>query len=324
MKENLATKIANEIIAMIEGGGLPPWEQAWQASLARPCNAVSKKAYRGINFWLAQLRQQSEGYEDHRWLTFNQAKATGGSVMKGEKGLTIVFWKFPERETEVNVPEPAPDVLIENEKDFLKERPKGPLMKAYHVFNVEQTQGCNLAQLEKPQRPSHDPIKAAELVGDNMEDPPELIHYQHRDHPPRYIPALDRIELPSPDRYNRVESYYNTKFHELGHATGAPKRLARFTLERNQLHDYGLEELVAEMTAALLCNETGIGRETVQRSAAYLQSWCNTIREDPRIIIQAAQKAQKALDLITGATPEQSDTGEDNDKAERETAAQAA
>ena len=244
--------------------------------------------------------------------------------MKGEKGLTIVFWKFPDRETEASAAEPPPDLLIQDEKDFLKERRRGPLMKAYHVFNVEQTEGCNLPELEKPLRHNHDPIEAAELIGANMEDPPEITHYDNRDHPPRYIPALDRIELPSLARYNQAESYYNTKFHELGHATGAPKRLARFTLERNELHDYGLEELVAEMTAALLCNETGIGRETVQRSAAYLQAWCNTIKEEPRIVIQAAQKAQKALDLIMGTKPEEPDAEKENDEAEMEPAAAAA
>jgi antirestriction protein ArdC len=37
--------------------------------------------------------------------------------------------------------------------------------------------------------------------------------------------------------------------------------------------NYSKEELVAEMTAAMLCGVTGITQETIENSAAYLRGW---------------------------------------------------
>jgi N-terminal domain of anti-restriction factor ArdC len=53
-----------------------------------PVNLVSKKTYRGINFFLLSLA----GYGSQYWLTNRQAQALGGNVRKGEHGTRIVFW----------------------------------------------------------------------------------------------------------------------------------------------------------------------------------------------------------------------------------------
>ena len=37
--------------------------------------------------------------------------------------------------------------------------------------------------------------------------------------------------------------------------------------------NYSKEELVAEMTAAFLCGETGIENQTIDNSAAYINGW---------------------------------------------------
>ena len=56
-------------------------------------NAVRKTPYRGINRWITMTSQMLGGYDDHRYLTFLQAKELGGSVRKGEKGTPIVFYR---------------------------------------------------------------------------------------------------------------------------------------------------------------------------------------------------------------------------------------
>ena len=68
---------------------------------------------------------------------------------------------------------------------------------------------------------------------------------------------------------------------------------------------YSLEELIAEMGAAFLCAEAGISPAVIENQAAYIQGWLKKIRDDRKLVIHAAAKAQKAVDYILNVTPEQ-------------------
>ena len=57
---------------------------------------------------------------------------------------------------------------------------------------------------------------------------------------------------------------------------------------------------VAELCAAFLCHESGIGRETRENNAAYLDGWRRALKSDARCIVTAASQAQKAADWILG------------------------
>jgi antirestriction protein ArdC len=92
-------------------------------------------------------------------------------------------------------------------------------------------------------------------------------------------------------------------FHELTHSTGHWQRLNRQTLTDLcpfGSTNYSKEELVAEMGAAFLCGVAGIANETVDSSAAYIQSWLTKLKNDTRLVILAAAQAQKAADYILG------------------------
>jgi antirestriction protein ArdC len=54
------------------------------------------------------------------------------------------------------------------------------------------------------------------------------------------------------------------------------------------------------MSASFLCGIAGIGQETIQSSGAYLGSWLRKLKDDPKYIVQAGSKAQKAADYILG------------------------
>ena len=73
----------------------------------------------------------------------------------------------------------------------------------------------------------------------------------------------------------------------------------------NDLNEFGSkeyckEELVTEIGAAFLCGKTGIKNETIDNSAAYIDSWLRVLKEDSKMIIIAASQAQKAVDYISG------------------------
>ncbi len=84
--------VTERILSELEKGGVP-WRKPWRS--LPPANLISKKQYRGINFFLLSLA----GYGSQYWLTYRQAQALGGNVRKGEHGTKIVFWKFDKSET---------------------------------------------------------------------------------------------------------------------------------------------------------------------------------------------------------------------------------
>ena len=301
-RETIEEEIADRIIELLDQGQLPPWEKDWRSSRhgGLPLNAISMKPYRSVNRWMTLLTQQLMGYDDPRWLTYRQAEALGGHARKGEHATTVVFWK---RVTARRGDDEKP-----GEQESPEEQPRTyPMLRAYHVFNVEQTEDCRLKPMPEPDEQSdHDPLELADAIIQAMPDPPRMEHYSTANHAPHYAPALDVIRVPERGRYDSVEGYYNTVFHELVHSTGHPQRLHRFELNANahDLHAYGREELVAGMGSAMLAAHAGIGQDRLlQRDASYIQHWRDAIQADKAMVIRAATLAQRATDHILGQNP---------------------
>ena len=94
--------------------------------------------------------------------------------------------------------------------------------------------------------------------------------------------------------------YYNTLFHEAVHSTGHMSRLNRFsTFTHQRGKDYSLEELVAEIGAcAILYNLRLETKDSIMNSNEYLRGWLMHLHDDPRMIVKAAARAQKAVRYI--------------------------
>jgi antirestriction protein ArdC len=290
--------VTERIIAAIEAG-VSPWRKPWTPNefsyMGKPVtsavNAVTGKPYRGINVLLLGLC----GYADPRFLTFNQAKALGGNVKKGERGTPIVFWKWVEVSSQDATDEAAEDT------------PTGkrvPILRYYTVFNVEQCEGLEkLKPLSKPApatAKAFNPIAEAEAILAGRKNPPTCYHGRNA---AAYSPLADEVYMPAVQQFESMEAYYATRFHEEGHATGHVKRLGRPFGTGFGSDSYAREELVAELTAAFLCAEAGID-STLDQSAAYLKGWLKPLKNDPKFVVIAAGQAQKAADYILSRSPE--------------------
>ncbi|MFN8250232.1 MAG: ArdC family protein [Ferruginibacter sp.] len=89
--------VTDNIIALLEQG-VVPWQKPW-ADAGIPMNLMSKRPYRGINLWMLV----SLNYEKNLFLTWDQIKAVGGSVLKGEQGHIVVFWKPIQKKQDTEV-----------------------------------------------------------------------------------------------------------------------------------------------------------------------------------------------------------------------------
>lgn len=280
MSNAAVEKCMQEIIRLMEAGTIP-WRKTWftrKWGVAR--NGATNRRYTGINTILLSTND----FTDPRWVTYNQIKALGGHVKKGEHGTPIVFAKHAPKKGE-------------DESD-----PKNwfHFLRYYHVFNLEQTEGCDLLPLPPPETRANTPVETAEGVVAGMPNPPQILHQGDQ---PCYAPLADKIFIPPIERFTSSEEYYSTLFHELTHATGHSKRLNRpGVMASNKFGslDYGKEELVAELGAAFLCARCGIEQPILPNAAAYLQNWLKTIKQSPSLLVSAASQAQKAVDFISG------------------------
>ena len=78
-------EMVNKLIIERLEAGVIPWQRPWKSSSAMPRNLVSKKVYRGFNFWYLL----SFDFENPLFLTFNQVKQLGGGG--GVSALESVF-----------------------------------------------------------------------------------------------------------------------------------------------------------------------------------------------------------------------------------------
>lgn len=265
--------------------GVVPWSRPW--NLTGGHQNLKGRKYRGVNPLLLEVAAEVKGYSQPYWGTFNQVKAHGGKVRKGEKGTLITFWKVYEK---VNAE------TGEEEQRFI--------LRYFNVFNVAQVEGLNWTPPETV-RHDHDPLAEGERVIAGMPNAPKVeVKSSDRAY---YRPATDTVVLPQLEQYAVAADYYRVAFHELVHATGHGSRLDRDLTEAiMQRESYAAEELVAELGAAMLCGVAGIESD-IEQSAAYIAEWRKRLADDPRLIVTAAGKAQKAADYILGAEVETGD-----------------
>ena len=291
MSRDLAYQIMTDRMIRLLEQGTVPWHRPWDPAVGVPRNLVSKKPYRGINIFMLGTQH----YDSPWWLSFpKQLGEHGGALRKGEKLSYVVFWTRTRYETE------------DAETGEAQAR-SGALLRFYKVVNLLQCEGIRppIGE-EKTPRPdrSHEPIAACEALVRNIPNPPGIRHEATQAF---YALASDRIYMPRPERFDCPEAYYSTLFHELTHATGYPSRLNRPTLKDmvafGDTH-YSKEELVAEMGAAFLCGVCEIANRTVNNSAAYISGWLERLKNDTRLLVQAAAQAQRAADALRGITYE--------------------
>jgi antirestriction protein ArdC len=278
---DLYATVTNKIIAALEAG-TAPWVQPWSTGhgSALPANLSSSRPYRGINVLLLNMQQMAHGYSLNRWLTFQQAKALGANVRKGEHGTGIVFFKMLERDEAAN--DPGTRRVI-------------PLLRSFTVFNAAQVDGLPEALTATPALPDGwTPVGAADEL---LERSGATI--RHGGDRAFYRPSDDSIQMPHKATFAQAHRYYNVALHELTHWTGAESRCNRELRGRQHIDAYAFEELVAEMGAAFLSSYCGL--PGALQHPSYIAHWLTALKNDKRLIFTAASAAQKAADFLLPA-----------------------
>lgn len=280
MAFDIYATITDRIIAQLEAGTIP-WQKPWIASgnSAMAVNFITGKPYSLLNQML--LGRPGE------YLSYKQCSERGGQVRKGEKASMVVFWK--------------PLEVTEPDKDGKLVKKVIPLLKYYNVFHVDQCDGI------KPRKQTELPdtaeiIPDAESIVENYCTRCGVRRIFEPGDRAFYRPSTDTVTLPEMKQFRTTVGFYETLFHELTHSTGHASRLNRLEKMSGFGSDpYAKEELVAEIGAASILSILHMETEaSFQNNTAYIESWLKALKNDKRLIVSAAGKAEKAIDLIMG------------------------
>ena len=92
--------------------------------------------------------------------------------------------------------------------------------------------------------------------------------------------------------------FYSTVLHEMAHSTGADSLLKRDFNNKFGDPNYAKEELVAELTSALISSSMGFDKRIKERNAQYVDGWLKVLREEPSFIKTVLSDVGKASDMI--------------------------
>ena len=216
-----------------------------------------------------------------KWLTYKQAQDKGAQVVKGAKGVQVIFYKPLQVQGALN-----PTTGQHDSKVI-------PMIKTYTVFNADFIEGL----------PVDEVIEAPKTEFQTIEECEDFIKLsgatiQHGGNSAHYAPASDYIQLPAREDFKSKQDYYATALHELSHWTGHKSRIDRDFSKSKRWGDsaYAFEELVAELGAAMLCAHLKIDGQL--QHASYVASWLKVLKQDSKAILKAGAEAQKILDYL--------------------------
>lgn len=272
--------------------GVVPWQCPWAMSGNDVAiNYVTRKEYSLLNQILL--------CESGEYITFKQCKALGGSVKKGAKARMVVFYTASTtKKTKVLDEETGEEKEVTYTKHY-----DMPILKAYHVFHIKDCEGIESKLTSKENAESYDttPIERAEKIIEEYVSREKTLKFKN-DEPSNkayYRAITDEVRVPMLSQFKDAEEYYSTVFHEFGHSTGIPTRCNRQGEVDGQTYfgnkNYSREELVAEMTSAMLCNMVGIDTEKAfNNSVAYIDGWMKHLKDHKTAFVWAARRAEAA------------------------------
>lgn len=297
------------------------WHKGWiggGSMFGLPQN-ISGRTYEGSNAFLLFLHTAENGYKAPVYMTYGQLYKEGAHVLKGEKAVPVFKWGFSIKDKDgKKVTEEEFHNMTDDEKKECKRR---PFLKIYPEFNIDQTNMSEVnkekydavvSQFRKIDVPTITDGMYVNKAIDRMMEKQEWvckIQYDKEEKGAYYSPAKDIVVLPTkaqfrihPDDpeecFKDGQEYYGTALHEMAHSTGHPSRLDRLKPAAFGSPEYAKEELVAELTSAMVGNTLGFDRRISDNNVAYLQNWTSALRKEPKFIVTVMADVNKASRII--------------------------
>lgn len=229
------------------------------------------------------------------------------TILKGEKSFPVFITTFTVVNKETREKIKYDDYRLMSE-ERRKEYNVYPKLQVYNVFNVAQT------NLQEARPELYKKLEAAAGVnrpldqGDNFSFPAmdKMIKENGWICPIKpvygdnayYSISKNEIVIPEKRQFKDGESFYTNLGHEMAHSTGSENHLGRLKPASFGSAEYAREELVAELSAALVAQRFGMTKHLKEDSASYLKNWLDSLKESPEFIKTTLTDVKKASHMI--------------------------
>lgn len=324
--EKAIAKFTEMMIARMEelkGNG---WKQGWIGGNAfgdAPQN-LAGRTYSGANAFFLQMYAGMYDFKTPVFMTFLQATKEKLRINKGATSFPVVYWDLSIKDENGNrVSKEDYQLMSKSQQEKME---VFPFLKAYSVFNIDQT---NLEVVNKERYDGLvDKFKAEHREDtqgmyknqslDRMVEKQEWvcpIHAEKQSNDAYYTPNPDVIVVPNKSQFKKGldqdsiykdgMAYYATMLHEMAHSTGSPTRLNRSMSGKFGNPTYAKEELVAELTAAMVGNSMGFDKRILDNNAIYLDNWIGVLKKEPKFIVSVMADVNKAASMILAEVDKQ-------------------
>lgn len=311
---------ADHMVKVMEDMKRSDWKKGWSVGsngmFGLPMNIMGF-TYSGVNAMITSFHTLDNGYTVPVYMTFKQASKYGCHVKEGERSIPIINVGVDKYYNHKHITDEEYDQLTEEEKD--------KVFKQFHItsfseFNIDQT---NLKEVNKDlydklvslfhgEAPSYDRegMFASPELDRMLKNQEWVCHIDcsHAADSAYYRASTDQIVIPmkeqfkiskTPDEiFKDGQEFYSTALHEMAHSTGHQSRLNRPIINSFGTKEYAKEELIAELTSALVCSALGFDKRIKRNSAAYLDSWVRKLSSDPNYIREVMPQVNRASKMV--------------------------
>ena len=306
---NVAKIITDAILKKMEDaenlGTSFRWVKPWNSGLDRAYSYDTQIPYKGVN---RLLLENDEYLTFNKMQEINQQKGTPEyQIRKGARSNIVCYYNTtPIKDEQTGEP------MID---EYTGKELKRGFLKYYRVFSkgdiVRKDNGESLPSKFNFEHFSHE--EATEQMQQALDRFNRLFNYYCekngievqvvQDGTQAYFSHNMKIRVPDISNFNSIYNWVHTVAHEMAHSTGM--LLGRFSDQEPKvieeaMKSYSKEELVAEITAEMLCSELHIpdDSETPDNAVAYIHSWSSYLKDRPNEIVSAAAKAESACEMI--------------------------
>ena len=327
-KKKYAELFAKALATMEQAKWMKPWVRPHNGVA---CNLYRKdKPYRGVNDFLLNLLVELSGWNTPYFVTMKQMddetlKYSGLSLNKlepkfdKETGMPLfdkdgnLRYKceesFPVFKYLPKIYDKDGNKVTLEDYDAMTDEEKAECKRffslfVYSVWNIDQTDFATVypdAYKAMTETPAHDyeTMERDEALERMITMGGWICPILFGGTSAHFSPREKHIRLPKRETFLGDAVFYATAIHEMAHSTKIElKRSEEITQDVLSDDKYAYEELVAELTSAVVCSTLGIGKLLDKQHLTYVESWRKHLRDDKDFIVKVIDDVQKATNYI--------------------------
>lgn len=325
--DQAVAKFTELMVARLKEVKASDWKQGWTNGkgcfLGMPQN-IAGRNYSGTNSFFLQMDTAMNGYKMPVYMTFLQAMKENLRIKKGSEAMPVIYWDLNVKDANGH------RMSMADYKQLTPAQQKKcevrPFLRAFKVFNVDQTNlrdvnqekyDALMSRFQGPQLRDKEGMYVNRALDRMFERQEWICRVQTSKlvDGAFYSPSRDLVVVPMKEQFNIGKNaeeifkdgmeYYSSALHEMTHSTGTANRLNREKGSKFGDAKYAKEEMVAELTAAMVGNALGFDKRILNNNACYVDGWINAMRQEPKFIVSVMADVNKAAKMILEKIDEQ-------------------